>query len=173
MRLNTAELIEARRTLRRNDARPVEDGMYVAILHPDSEADLLTDPNYIAAANQAAPRDFSQNMMFTGKLHDWMGIRPYVTSQAAITTSAAAASGSGLSGANVYHTLVFGDEAYAVTELTAEQARVITKMPNEAGTADPLEQRWSIGYKVAHTCVILNQNWMVRIEHTTSASNTG
>src|SRR5215510_260714 len=47
MRLNLAELREAKRTLKRNNVKPVsgEDGKYVVLVHPDQMFDLESDSN--------------------------------------------------------------------------------------------------------------------------------
>lgn len=42
--------------------------------------------------------------------------------------------------------------------------RVITKPLGSAGTADPLDQRATQGWKMNHVAVILNNAFMVRYE---------
>ena len=47
--------------------------------------------------------------------------------------------------------------------------QLIVKPHGSSGTADPLDQRATVGAKVtAYTAAILNDHWLVRIEHTVS-----
>jgi hypothetical protein len=71
---------------------------------------------------------------------------------------------------DVHSTLVFGRDAYGVIDVDGKGAvKLIVKPHGSSGTADPLDQRATIGAKVtAYTAAILNDLWMVRIEHTVS-----
>lgn len=166
MRLNTAEIIEAVNTLARNEGKPVVDGFYACILHPDAARDLKQDPSYVAAQLYAGPRDNS-NSIVRGTLNDYQGVRFCETTQARIFSSL------GLSGADVYATLVIADQSYATTELEKQQGRIIYHAPGNGGRVDPLDQVFTLGYKVAHTAKILNNDWLVRIEHTTTRGAVG
>lgn len=74
-------------------------------------------------------------------------------------------------GLDVHATLVFGADAYGVVDIMGSGAlTTIIKRPGSAGAADPLDQRGTVGAKVAaYTATILNPLWLVRIEHTVSA----
>ena len=77
-------------------------------------------------------------------------------------------SGEGANGGMpVYSTLVIGADAYGVTDpkTTIEN---ITKPLGSAGTADPLDQRSTMGWKSYHLAKILADEWMVRIESVAS-----
>lgn len=71
---------------------------------------------------------------------------------------------------DVHSTLVFGRDAYGVVDVDGKGAvQLIVKPHGSSGTADPLDQRATIGAKVtAYTAAILNDLWLVRIEHTVS-----
>ena len=71
---------------------------------------------------------------------------------------------------DVHSTLVFGRDAYGVIDVDGKGAvQLIVKPHGSSGTADPLDQRATIGAKVtAYTAAILNDLWLVRIEHTVS-----
>ena len=73
--------------------------------------------------------------------------------------------------ADVHFTLVFGQDAYGVVDLENGGAlESIVKPRGSAGADDPLDQRATVGAKVnAFTAVILNDLWLVRIEHGVSA----
>ena len=70
----------------------------------------------------------------------------------------------GLAGRDVYATLVMGDNAYGTTELTGGGLQHIVKQLGSAGTADPLNQRATVGWKATKAAVRLVEAFMVRIE---------
>jgi N4-gp56 family major capsid protein len=43
--------------------------------------------------------------------------------------------------------------------------KMIVKPLGSSGSSDPLDQRGSIGWKANVVAKILNQDWLVRIEH--------
>ena len=67
-------------------------------------------------------------------------------------------------GRAVYSTLVLADDAYGVTEITGGGLQHITKQLGSAGTADPLNQRATVGWKATKTAERLVEQYMVRIE---------
>lgn len=67
------------------------------------------------------------------------------------------------SGKPVYSTLVLGDNAYGVTDPKGTLEN-ITKPLGSAGSADPLNQRSTMGWKSYHAAKILVNEYMVRIE---------
>lgn len=71
---------------------------------------------------------------------------------------------------DVHCTLVFGKDAYGVIDVEGKGAvQLIVKPHGSGGANDPLDQRATIGAKVmAYTAAILNDLWLVRIEHTVS-----
>ena len=72
---------------------------------------------------------------------------------------------------DVHMTLVFGKDAYGVIDLEKGGAiTTIIKGRGSAGTDDPLDQRATAGAKVmGYTAKILNDLWLLRIEHGVSA----
>ena len=72
---------------------------------------------------------------------------------------------------DVHSTLIFGKDAYGVVDVAGSGAlQIIIKPHGSAGTQDPLDQRATVGAKVAaYTAVILNELWLLRIEHAVSA----
>ncbi|MBQ9950323.1 MAG: N4-gp56 family major capsid protein [Clostridia bacterium] len=71
----------------------------------------------------------------------------------------------------VHAALVFGKDAYGVIDIDGtDTIESIIKPCGSAGTSDPLNQRATIGAKVAgFTARILNELWLVRIEHGVTA----
>ena len=74
-------------------------------------------------------------------------------------------------GMDVHSTLVFGADAYGVIDVDGKGCvQTIVKPIGSGGACDPLDQRATVGAKVAaYTAKILNNLWLVRIEHAVSA----
>ena len=73
-------------------------------------------------------------------------------------------------GMDVHATLIFGKDAYGVVDLEGRGAmQTIIKPHGSAGADDPLNQRATVGAKLpAYAAVILNDLWLLRIEHAVS-----
>ena len=69
----------------------------------------------------------------------------------------------GAEGMAVYGCLFIGKDAYGVVDLS-EGTEVIVKPRGSGGTADPLDQRSSVGWKGVHAAAILYDEYMVRVE---------
>lgn len=172
MRLTAAEIREAVRTLRRRNAPEIPGSGYVAIIHPDTWFDFIGDSDIVNAYQNAGPRSES-NPLFTGELFRWMGVTFEVTSNAAKIDNASNAASPALSGAAIYQTVVFGDQAVGASQFDALALSMFVKPLGSAGTSDPLSQVATTGWKATYSAKILNQNFLVRIEHTDSISNVG
>ena len=70
----------------------------------------------------------------------------------------------GRDGLAVFGTLILGDGAYGVTEVTGGGLEIIVKQRGSSGAADPLDQRSSVGWKAIKTAEMLIENYLVRIE---------
>ena len=70
----------------------------------------------------------------------------------------------GKDGIAVFGTLLMGEGAYGVTEVTGGGLQTIVKQKGSAGTADPLDQRSSVGWKALKTAELLIDNYLIRIE---------
>lgn len=133
---------------------PTINGKYVAIIHPYVAYDLMRDPEWIDAHKYSAVSN-----MFEGEIGEIAGVRFVQTSEARIYT------GDGCpSGLAVFGTLFLADGAYGVTEITGGGLQTIVKQKGSAGTADPLDQRSTVGWKAIKTAEILIQDYIVRVE---------
>ncbi len=74
----------------------------------------------------------------------------------------------GAKGRDVYSTLILGSNAYGVTEVTGGGLEHIVKQLGSGGTADPLNQRSTAGWKGTKVCELLVDNYMIRIESVSS-----
>jgi N4-gp56 family major capsid protein len=145
-KLTVEEIQRAVAFLRAQNAPTIGDS-YVAIIHPYAAFDLMRDPEWIDAHKYAAPEN-----LYTGEIGKIAGVRFVQTSEAAIATG------------GIFLTLVLGEGAYGVTEITGGGLQTIVKQKGSAGTGDPLDQRSSVGWKAMKTAEILVHNYMVRIE---------
>jgi len=152
--LDAAELLEAKRTLRRNGARPP----FKCLIHPDNTKDLMEDPDIRDDFRWASPEAIK-----TGNIGMWMGIDFIETNLLRLRSSY------GMSGADTYEVLMFGNEYYGITELSAQSARMYVQKPG--GVTDPLEQYSTLGWKAALAAKILNEDFGVLINCTSSRSN--
>lgn len=146
--------------LKRQNA-PKIDGSYVAIIHPDVAYDLMSDSEWIDIHKYEA----SVNI-FNGEIGKLAGVRFIENTEAKIFAQA------GASGANVYATMVLGKGAYATTDVSGGGLRHIVKPLGSAGSADPLDQRATVGWKAIKTAERLIEQYMLRIESGASEGAT-
>ena len=147
--LTVKEIQKAVAKLRANNA-PTIGGKYVAIVHPYVAYDLMRDPEWIDAHKYANPTN-----LYEGEIGEVAGVRFVQTTEAKIY------SGTTL---GVFSTLIFGEGAYGVTEITGGGLQTIVKQKGSAGTADPLDQRSSVGWKAIKTAELLVPEYIIRIE---------
>jgi len=157
--LTAAELMEMKRTLRRNGARMI-NGAYVCFIHPDNTKDLMEDPDIRDDFRWTDPSAIKE-----GKIGRWMGIDFVETNNLRVRASY------GMSGADVYEVVMFGNEYYGVTELSALSAKMIIHPRGTGGHFDPLEQYSTVGWKAALAGKILNDNFGGLIYCASSRSN--
>lgn len=243
--LSVAAVKRAVATLKRNNAQPMKDGCYVAIIHPDVANDLTNDPEWMAVKQNVDPKDWYNGTI--GKIHGVVFVESteakifraaplrtmsnistgdpesltvasisgkVITVSEEIASSDAAAlsgkgiqingfdytvssatageagkakitvsetlsntvvpgsiiypSGAGKNGRDIYSTLIIGQNAYGVTNITGGGLETIIKQKGSAGTGDPLDQRSTVGWKATQTAEILSPEFMVRVETTCS-----
>lgn len=133
---------------------PTIHGKYVAIIHPYVAYDLMRDPEWIDAHKYAQPVN-----LYEGEIGEIAGVRFVQTTEAKIYTGAGCPAGLA-----VFGSLFFGDGAYGTTEITGGGMETIVKQKGSAGTADPLDQRSSVGWKGMKTAELLIPQYLVRVE---------
>ena len=131
----------------RGQNAPTINGKYVAIIHPYVAYDLMRDPEWIDAHKYANPTN-----LYEGEIGEVAGVRFVQTTEAKIYEG------------GVFSTLVFGEGAYGVTEISGGGLQTIVKQKGSAGTADPLDQRSSVGWKAIKTAELLVPNYLCAIE---------
>lgn len=133
------------------------NGYYVGIIHPDCAYDLMSDPQWVNVKTYSDPEG-----IYEGEIGRIAGVRFVETSEAKVF------SGEGAAGRDVYSTLILGSDAYGVTEVTGAGLQHIVKQLGSAGTADPLDQRATAGWKATKVVGRLVEAYMVRIETTST-----
>lgn len=144
--ITVADVVKIVAKLRAANA-PTINGDYVAIIHPYVAHDLMRDPEWIEAHKYAQPEN-----LYAGEIGKVGGVRFVQSSEAKIITG------------GIFQCLFLGEGAYGVTEITGGGLQTIVKQKGSAGTADPLDQRSSIGWKAMKTAEILVPEYMVRYE---------
>lgn len=150
---------KAVRLLKKMNA-PRIDGCYIGIINQDASYDFMNDPKWVNVKTYSDPEG-----IYEGEIGKIEGVRFVETSEAKIFEKA------GAGGANVYSTLILGAEAYGSTTVKGGGLRHIVKQLGSAGAADPLDQRATAGWKALKVAERLVEEYMVRIESTSTFSH--
>ena len=126
---------------------PTIGGKYVAIIHPYVAYDIMRDKEWIEAHKYT-----NATPLYEGEIGEIAGVRFVQTTEAKIYEG------------GVFGSLFLGDGAYGVTEITGGGLQTIVKQKGSAGTADPLDQRSSVGWKAIKTAELLIPQYIVRVE---------
>ena len=152
-KLTSRELRKAVKTLKKNHAQTF-GGYFVAIIGPDTMYDLQEDEAFVKVSQYQ-----DKENIYTGEVGRLFGVRLVETTEAKVFE------GAGASGADVASVIVLGQYAYGVTSLKGAKPRVIVKPAGSAGTADPLDQISTVGWKMDGFGVkMLQPEYAVRIE---------
>ena len=152
-KLTSRELRKAVKTLKKNHAQTF-GGYFVAIIGPDTMYDLQEDEAFVKVSQYQ-----DKENIYTGEVGRLFGVRLVETTEAKIFE------GTGADGADVASVIVLGQYAYGVTSLKGAKPRVIVKPAGSAGTADPLDQISTVGWKMdGFGAKLLQPEYAVRIE---------
>lgn len=152
-KLTSKELRKAVKALKKNHAQTF-GGYYVAIIGPDTMYDLQEDDAFVKVSQYQ-----DKENIYTGEVGRLFGVRLVETTEAKVFE------GAGASGADVASVIVLGQYAYGVTSLKGAKPRVIVKPAGSAGTADPLDQISTVGWKMdGFGAKLLQPEYAVRIE---------
>jgi N4-gp56 family major capsid protein len=141
------EVMKAVRTLRANKAKPVADGYYIGFIDPYCAYDLMKDPLWQDVSKYSNKENIEKGEI--GKLH---GVK-FIDNTNAFTAG------------KVHGTLIIGRDAYGIVDIEgSRKPKIIIHTAKEGGSADPLEQRNTVAWKVFFTAKRLQELAMVRIE---------
>lgn len=153
-----------------DNTTPIEPA-YIGVCHPHVSKDLKKLSNFILPTNYGGGKS-SRLFMEVGSDYQ---IRFVEDSESKITANAGGSVGStglrstGGSKIDVYDTIIFGKDAYARVKLNKEAVQTFVKPFGSAGTADPLNQRMTVGWKVRHGTIIMYNEKVLRYRSGASA----
>ncbi len=139
--------------LKAADAKPFEDGKYVAIIHPYAAYDIMQDPHWVDSHKYAQPKE-----LYDGELGEIAGVRFVESTNAPILTSSAYKNAENTA---TFATFMFGPDAYGATALEGAAMETIVKSKDLVG--GPLNQFSTIGYKLTFGGVILQPTALIRV----------
>ena len=133
---------------------------YMAIVHPDVVYDLESVSGYKNVSEYASQGDVQE-----GEVGAYKDVRFIESTQGYINTDG------GDTNVDTYHTPIFGKEAYGVVSLRGKgKFETFVKPLGSAGTADPIDQRSTVGWKASTVAKILNDAFACSV---ISASSQG
>ena len=157
----TVNLVEQVVAELRAQNAPTIDGDYIGIIHPYTAYDLMRDPDW------RDPHKYADTTnLYEGEIGKIGGVRFVQSTEAKIWRDSTCPAQSGATPAYyaVFASLFFGDGAYGTTEVEGGGLQTIVKQKGSAGTADPLDQRSSVGWKAIKTAEILLPTYLIRVE---------
>jgi N4-gp56 family major capsid protein len=127
---------------------------FVGIMHPRTVKNAEKDAQWTPAEKYSNKSDLMEY-----EAGSFPGVR-FVE-----TTNAKVFAAGGYGGVDVYSTIIFGRNAYAMTRISTMTLQNIVKPLGSGGTTDPLNQRATSGWKLSFVGKILQQPWIIRVEH--------
>jgi N4-gp56 family major capsid protein len=169
MKLNKSEVMEAVRTLKNNNVKKITsmvnpsdgfntsplDACFIGIVHPNATYDLKNIPGFIRV------EEYGQRPAMEGEVGALDEVR-FIE-----TTNAKVLAGVGNGSIDVYSTLIFGSDFYAISRIGGEAMKNIIEGPG--GNNDPLHQRQTSAWKATFVATILNDAFGLVVRHAVSA----
>lgn len=154
--LTGADIQKIVRKLKNANAKRFSDGFYHMQIDPDIAYDLMSDSSWVDVSKYAKPEQMVKGEL--GKMH---GMKFFETTN--LETVDSSSEGTKIS---VHIAYAYGKDAYACIDLEggAGKPEIIVKPNGSAGSADPLNQRASVGWKNCFTAVITQPLALVRVE---------
>ena len=145
------DIFDAVTVLRNNDA-PEINGMYSALCSANVISQLMKDTAFQNAIQT------QKNYIFSGTIAELYGVRFNFTSRAATTSNGGSASQI----ATIDQTIITGDNAYGKTAWMLDDFDIVYTGPG--GWGDEYKTRHALTWKYMFKSLILNQDWLVRLE---------
>jgi N4-gp56 family major capsid protein len=139
--------------LRNNGAQEFDDGNFVLVVDPSVETDLMADTTFQNTVYRQS-QDPKANEFYKGTITKFAGVTVVRSNNIPTVLG-------GVGGAIPIHfSYMIGQNAYACSDL-----QTIEMYKEGPGTvSDPLHQKMTMGWKLGFKSVILNNNFMVRLE---------
>ena len=148
------EVARAAATLKKGNVKRIDGKFYIGIVDPDIAYDLMKDPLWQDISKYSGGQAIMDGEI--GKLH---GVRFVETTETLVKEGTV----------NVHCAMIIGKDAYGIVDVNGSvKPENIVKAFGSAGTADPLDQRATSGWKALFTAKRLDENCMVRIECATT-----
>ncbi len=147
--LTCEDILRAAQFLKGKAAQKIDKAFW-AVIHPDVSFDIMKSEFWVDVSKYSAHTKIEEGEI--GKLY---GVR-FVETPNAITVDEG--------GSTVYQTLVYGDNAFGCVDFAGGNLQTIVKPLGSAGTADPLNQFGTTGWKASDANAILNEDFLIRIE---------
>lgn len=148
---------------------PKIDGYYVGIIHPWVAYDLMMEAG---DAWQETHKYAKPENIFKGEIGELGGVRFVETTEAKIYNDNTCPADGGSGKLSVFGCLFLGANAYGKTKVDGGGLEMIVKQKGSAGTADPLNQRSTVGWKALKTSELLVPEYIVRFECCSTESGT-
>jgi len=160
--LSITEVKKAVRTLRRNDAMEMPDGLFVAAIHPDALYDLMSDTTTGGWIDANKYTSDNASKLLQGEVGKLAGVRFLETSNGYVRGAGVTAS------ASIYVTNFFGRDSFGVTDL--QNLKTFVKDFGSGGVADPTDKVATAGWKTSFGAAPLNSAFQVSVSHTVSTT---
>ena len=148
------EVAKAAATLKKGNVKRLEGKFYIGIVDPDIAYDLMKDPLWQDISKYSGGQAIMDGEI--GKLH---GVRFVETTETLVKEGSV----------NVHCAMIIGKDAYGIVDVEGSvKPENIVKPFGSAGSADPLNQRATSGWKALFAAKRLDENCMVRIECATT-----
>jgi N4-gp56 family major capsid protein len=151
--INGTELRKLRRTMRKNLAQPI-NGFYQAIVSPETMFDLQAMTEWSNVGQYQEGRNLERGIV----MRMW-GFEFHESERAKVFTGAGAGS------IDVHATVALGQNAFGSVDISGHSLETIIHPVNSGGSADPLNQRQTVGWKAMYVAVRLNESFLARLEH--------
>lgn len=154
--LTSTEVRRSRRTLRKANAMPYEDGTYLGKIGPDTSFDLVNDGVWLAVSEYG---DTAKHQVYNNEVGKLFQVR-FVEATSNQKNEA--------STVTVYSNLIHGQQAFGTVDLDSLPNGLIIKQSGDQDTSNPLNLFMTIGWKAAFVAKTLNSNWLVNIKSAAS-----
>ena len=172
MKITREEIKEAVRTLRTNNAKPITSmidpstgyntvpvaASFVMIVSEDTLYDLEDAAGWIPVEKYPNKSD-----VMPDEKGSIAGVRVLMSTNAYVATA------EGADSQDVHGSLVIAQNAYAQTRISGHTLQNIVKPLGSSGTADPLNQRSTSGWKLSYVAKVLSALNLIVIYHSVSS----
>lgn len=141
------------------------EASYVAFAHTDVESDIRALAGFVPTARYGTRQMVSDHevgsvedvrYVLSPELYPWADAGGLAATNGMVSTTGTAT--------DVYPVLFIGREAYATVPLKGMRAMTPMVVNPKPSDSDPLAQRGKVSWKTYWAGLILNQNWMSRLE---------